>query len=297
MSALGWVPVISIILIMFWTYYVYVIVLCLFTSQILGEKIILLTAIHPLLFMMMWCLYRACFTAPRSPPARYYLDEAEWSKLSYDFNWKKDKTTMDELRLRLELKTTAAESGYGIPHYCYYCKLLKPDRCHHCSKCNTCVLKMDHHCPWLNNCVGFHNYKYFLQFLGYVTFSIIFVIFTSLRFVIEFFGAMYMNSGSTTDVNGAQIVAMVFVDAIVALTISPLLILHRDLIHHNVTTLENTRPVAWLGQRPDYHTFDLGPKENFLQVFGDRKLCWFFPLFSSRGNGLTFPRPGSEETV
>ena len=35
--------------------------------------------------------------------------------------------------------------------------------------------------------------------------------------------------------------------------------------------------------------WDLGKKENWRQVFGNDKLLWLFPVFSSKGNGFEFP--------
>ncbi|XP_005106124.1 palmitoyltransferase ZDHHC16B [Aplysia californica] len=57
---------------------------------------------------------------------------------------------------------------------CKKCISPKPPRAHHCTVCNACVLKMDHHCPWLNNCVGFHNHRYFFQFVCFMWFGTVY---------------------------------------------------------------------------------------------------------------------------
>lgn len=49
--------------------------------------------------------------------------------------------------------------------HCEICKTYKPPRSHHCKRCERCFLKYDHHCAFLDICIGFHNYKFFYQFL------------------------------------------------------------------------------------------------------------------------------------
>ncbi|KAH9489645.1 Palmitoyltransferase zdhhc2 [Bulinus truncatus] len=298
MSIFGWVPPLLIMFVTVFTYYAYVVAMCLLTSTLLLEKILLLAFFHPLLAMSVWCFFRSVFTNPMKPSAKFAMEEAEWSKVSYDYNWKKEREVMKVLREKTGIQTTASDSGQGILQYCFHCRNLKPDRCHHCSRCGVCVLKMDHHCPWVNNCVGFHNYKYFLLFLFYSSVSIIYVIVTSSRFVIDFFYSLH-HYGLQTAVNGNQvlILVMVFVHILIGLALIPLVYLHRDLIAHNVTTLENSRPVGVYGTRPNFKTFDMGFQENFTQVFGENKLYWFFPIFTSLGDGMSFPIPKDQLEV
>ncbi|GJQ77311.1 hypothetical protein Trydic_g20730 [Trypoxylus dichotomus] len=57
---------------------------------------------------------------------------------------------------------------------------------------------------------------------------------------------------------------------------------------HNRTTLEALRaPVFRKG--PDKQGFDLGKKNNFLEVFGPRISLWLVPVRTSLGNGYIFP--------
>lgn len=54
------------------------------------------------------------------------------------------------------------------PSKCRKCQIMRPPRCRHCSNCNRCVLQMDHHCPWMNTCIGYNNYRYFIQTIGFL---------------------------------------------------------------------------------------------------------------------------------
>ncbi|KAK6985559.1 palmitoyltransferase [Biomphalaria glabrata] len=290
MSIWGWVPPLVISMVAVYTYYAYVVAMCIMTSNLLAEKVILILVFHALFAMSVWCFVRSVWTRPMKPTVKYALEEAEWSKMSYDYNWKKEREAMSNLRQKVGIITTASDTGDGMLQYCFHCRNLKPDRCHHCSRCGMCVLKMDHHCPWVNNCVGFHNYKYFLLFLSYSSFGVIFVIFTSARFIYEFIiNARHFGLASAVSGNVLVILIMLGIHVLVGIALSPLLYLHRDLVAHNVTTLENSRPVGVYGTKPSYKTFDMGLQANFVQIFGERKLYWFFPIFTSQGDGMTFP--------
>ena len=56
---------------------------------------------------------------------------------------------------------------------------------------------------------------------------------------------------------------------------------HISIVFQNVTTLEDGE---W-----EVNPFDLGWKENFLQVFGKDISLWFFPVPSSKGDGVLYP--------
>ena len=72
---------------------------------------------------------------------------------------------------------------------------------------------------------------------------------------------------------------------------------HIYLISQNRTTLEAFRPPYFRSGGSDRKGFFLGKSNNFREVLGDRPILWFIPVFSSLGDGLTYPRvnPMDEE--
>ena len=181
---------------------------------------------------------------------------------------------------------------------CPFCGRMKPERCHHCSICKKCVLKMDHHCPWVNNCIGFGNYKFFYLFLFYTVLVDAFVLGVVIsRFVV---GAGKSDSDYS---KGAQIIFLVTIvlDGLIMVSSSVLLGYHTWLTLGNKTTLEATmfgaeRAKSMLvmqGVREDLippNIYDLGPLENWKQVFGDCGWKWMLPVYSTKGDGMSFPR-------
>jgi hypothetical protein len=58
------------------------------------------------------------------------------------------------------------------PHewgYCRYSHQPKPPRSHYDHATKSLILNMDHYCPWMFNVVGYFNYRYFFNFLTFVT--------------------------------------------------------------------------------------------------------------------------------
>ncbi|KAL3788817.1 hypothetical protein HJC23_006270 [Cyclotella cryptica] len=53
--------------------------------------------------------------------------------------------------------------------WCRYSLQPKPPRSHYDHVTKSLVLNMDHYCPWMFNVVGYFNYRYFFNFLWFVT--------------------------------------------------------------------------------------------------------------------------------
>ncbi|XP_063469332.1 palmitoyltransferase ZDHHC2 isoform X1 [Symphalangus syndactylus] len=171
----------------------------------------------------------------------------------------------------------------GAIRYCDRCQLVKPDRCHHCSVCDKCILKMDHHCPWVNNCVGFSNYKFFLLFLAYSLLYCLFIAATDIQYFIKFW-----TNGLPDTQAKFHIMFLFFAAAMFSVSLSSLFGYHCWLVSKNKSTLEAFRsPVFRHGT--DKNGFSLGFSKNMRQVFGDEKKYWLLPIFSSLGDGCSFP--------
>ncbi|KAK2170250.1 hypothetical protein NP493_1156g02021 [Ridgeia piscesae] len=63
---------------------------------------------------------------------------------------------------------------------------------------------------------------------------------------------------------------------------------HGYLVSRNVSTLESFRPPVFRGG-PDKNGFNLGKWGNFLEIFGENRKMWLLPVFSSCGDGVTYP--------
>jgi hypothetical protein len=81
-----------------------------------------------------------------------------------------------------------------------------------------------------------------------------------------------------------------FVSAMFSISLLSLFGYHIYLISQNRTTLEAFRPPIFITGGANRKGFYLGAMNNIREVLGDQPLLWFVPVFSSLGEGLTFPR-------
>ncbi|XP_045454415.1 palmitoyltransferase ZDHHC2-like [Melitaea cinxia] len=258
--AFKWLPVLLIVSIVTWSYYAYVIQLCIFTIENTIQQCIYLIFYHILLIMFAWSYWRTIFAHIKPIPEKYKLPESELEKLLSAETEDAQRTILENFAKDLPIVTRTMS---GSVRYCNRCVLVKPDRAHHCSICSRCVLKMDHHCPWVNNCVCFHNYKFFMLFLGYALLYCLFVMSTCLPYFIRFW-KMYqeykhahcdhlLNNGTYSkqcmDIfNGDfgtsgsagryHIVFAFFVALMFAISLGSLFGYHCYLVAHNRTTLD-----------------------------------------------------------
>ncbi|KAM7110838.1 palmitoyltransferase ZDHHC2 isoform 1-T1 [Molossus nigricans] len=303
---LYWIPVVFISLLLGWSYYAYAIQLCIVSMENIGEQVVCLIAYHLLFAMFVWSYWKTIFTLPMNPSKEFHLSYAEKESLEREPRGEAHQEVLRRAAKDLPIYTRTMS---GAIRYCDRCQLVKPDRCHHCSVCDKCILKMDHHCPWgldarrcqtpwmlksiiknstgrsmrVNNCVGFSNYKFFLLFLAYSLLYCLFIAATDLQYFIKFW-----TNGLPDTQAKFHIMFLFFAAAMFSVSLSSLFGYHCWLVSKNKSTLEAFRsPVFRHGT--DKNGFSLGFSKNMRQVFGDEKKYWLLPIFSSLGDGCSFP--------
>ncbi|XP_036372716.1 palmitoyltransferase ZDHHC2-like [Megalops cyprinoides] len=277
---LRWIPVLFISVIVAWSYYAYVFQLCIESIDNLGEKITCLVVYHVIFVLFVWAYWQTIFTEPMNPLKEFHLSYADRELLEQEGRGEAHQEVLKRIAKDLPIYTRTLSGGI---RYCDRCQLLKPDRCHHCSVCDKCILKMDHHCPWVNNCVGFSNYKFFVLFLAYSLLYCIFITATDTRYFIRFW-----TNGLPDTQAKFHILFLFFAAAMFSVSLFSLFGYHCWLVCKNRSTLEAFRAPAFRhGQ--DKNGFSLGLSKNIRQVFGDEKIFWPLPVFSSLGDGCSFP--------
>uniref|UniRef100_A0A8C5LZW9 Palmitoyltransferase n=1 Tax=Leptobrachium leishanense TaxID=445787 RepID=A0A8C5LZW9_9ANUR len=268
---LYWIPVLFISIIVCWSYYAYVIQLCI---------VLCLIAYHFFVLLFVWSYWKTIFTLSMNPTKEFHLSYADKELLEREPRGESQQEVLRRLAKDLPVYTRTMS---GAIRYCDRCQLVKPDRCHHCSVCDKCILKMDHHCPWVNNCVGFSNYKFFLLFLAYSLLYCLFIVATDLQYFIKFW-----TNGLPDTQAKFHIMFLFFAAAMFSVSLSSLFGYHCWLVCKNRSTLEAFRaPVFRHGT--DKSGFSLGFDKNLRQIFGDEKKYWLLPIFTSQGDGCSFP--------
>ncbi|XP_075909701.1 palmitoyltransferase ZDHHC20-B-like isoform X1 [Petromyzon marinus] len=280
----NWVPVVFIVLVVCWSYFAYVVELCVFTVQNVGEKVVYLLLFHVLFAVLVWSYWKTIFTEPQGPSAEFSLPYTERELLEREGREDGRHEILQRAAASLPLHTRTLA---GAIRYCEKCNLIKPDRCHHCSTCEACILKMDHHCPWVNNCVGFANYKFFVLFLAYSLLYCVYVSATVLQYFLMFW-RVSTRSALPDDQAKFHVLFLFFAGVIFGVSVVSLFGYHCWLVCKNRSTLEAFRaPIFRHG--PDKNGFNLGVRKNVEQVFGDQARYWILPVPSSLGDGCSFP--------
>ncbi|CAH1965213.1 unnamed protein product [Acanthoscelides obtectus] len=276
-----WIPVLFIATIVAWSYYAYVIQLCLITIQEVARTVIYLIFYHMFFFMFCWSYWQTIFTDIGRVPSKYKIPDADYEAyLEHNDTYETQNAILENLARRLPIRNVTVSGGV---RFCEKCRIIKPDRAHHCSVCGVCVLKMDHHCPWINNCVSFTNYKFFVLFLGYALAYCLYISLTSLPYFISFW------RGDLQGMGRFHILFLFFVAIMFGVSLLSLFGYHCYLVCENKTTLEAFRPPSYRGLGVDKYGYYVGRYRNFQEVFGDDPKTWFLPISTSLGDGIEFP--------
>lgn len=189
--------------------------------------------------------------------------------------------------------------------WCSACRVWKPDRCHHCTTCKRCFLRMDHHCPWFACCIGFHNHKFFIQTLVYITVYCGITLVVSGAKVWKFFA--YQEYDSTyLSLNLVFLLVVSFAFFVAEGTFTAFLVY---MVLLNTTTIE-FQDLRWNylellnaayefdsngKKRPLGHIYDLGWRRNLAAVMGLTWVSWLLPISSTSrqltgnlNNGVNF---------
>ncbi|CAB4006986.1 palmitoyltransferase ZDHHC15-like [Paramuricea clavata] len=278
LRAVQWFPVLVIFSIVVWSYYAYVVVLCVGTVDDNVEKVVYILFYHVFFVLFVWSYWKTILTSPGRIPLQFHLSPTDQQNLNEAEN---PNSVLETIARKLPVQTLTHSNTV---RYCEVCHVVKPDRSHHCSMCKTCRLKMDHHCPWVNNCVGFRNYKFFLLFLFHAILYTFFIAMTTLQYFIKIW--THISKGGA---GRLHILFLFFISIMFSISLWTLLGYHIYLVTVNRSTLESMRPTVFRVGGADKHGFNLGARNNIIQVFGKRRWLWCLPIYTSVGDGVVYP--------
>ncbi|KAI9478111.1 MAG: DHHC palmitoyltransferase-domain-containing protein [Benjaminiella poitrasii] len=286
----GWIPFIIVTGLVVFVYYSYLDRIFLVLLRKLHRKALAIAYFVPLNIFIFLFIISYCRIASQKP-GNPVSNRSEYRESSFSST----ETTVEKVDMKLAQKKP--DTILGNPKWCNSCQIWKPDRAHHCRVCDACVLRMDHHCPWVNGCVGFANYRYYIQFLCYVSVLAIWTFCTSLAAFIQFHGL------STFD---RLALAMLIISAIITVMIGTFTLSHIWLVLLNRTTIENSQFQSWNKDKQQgksgnrlievftengKNVFNQGCWNNWIEIMGSNKLLWFLPLSSKKeaqGDGIHF---------
>ncbi|XP_016946653.1 palmitoyltransferase ZDHHC15 [Drosophila biarmipes] len=277
-----WCPFFIIVAMLVWSYYVLVYQICILKVEDYVIMGLVLFSYHLLLLMFLWTWVACIWVDPAGIPDQWKIPAEDVERLQRSEGVEAAARVLNHVARNLPISTCSPE---GLVRYCKTCWIIKPDRAHHCRTCQKCVLKMDHHCPWVVNCVHFHNFKYFIQFLF---FAELYMLYLFCAMIYEFylicgFDISYLKSEHTW--NLLQHVACIIFN-IFTLVMYSVSVFN---VSRNRTTMESAHPPFFFVGGENNHGFNLGCRANFRELMGDKWYLWPFPIFSSRGDGLSFP--------
>lgn len=173
--------------------------------------------------------------------------------------------------------------------YCLKCSCWKPDRCHHCSSCQRCILRMDHHCPWFATCIGFHNQKFFLQFLIYLSVYCGIVFICTLCLLWRFFTDEKYSEGEFLSLT---LVFLFVISLSFFFAVGVFTVFSAWLVLINKTTIE-VQEDKWHKLRNQYefdtrnrdsaanantNIFNIGYRKNLESILGTSYWTWILPI-------------------
>lgn len=264
-------------LLLVWSYWVLVFKVILFLPDFKGFYGLFNFIILSYLWVInLFTYYSVLMVGPGSPTDFSSLEVPEYSE-DDDGNLTMNEETRRNMKPpeNFILHSVMVKNDGGF-RFCSKCKCWKPDRSHHCSVCGKCILKMDHHCPWFSECIGFKNYRYFIQFLIYCEVYLIYVTWMSGWILLEFFlYDKYPIKDFSFHILFVFCLGMVFTFCIFifgGFTVYQLL--------KNKTTIESYELQRYKrhGQHIMKNVFDLGWRDNWRIVMGQKWWQWVFPI-------------------
>lgn len=164
---------------------------------------------------------------------------------------------------------------------------------------------MDHHCPWLNGCIGFFNRKFFMMLLMYAWLFAFITVAGSVPHLLQIHKNIdyehWKPKSSFRPVRDLLFLALFGLCCGFLYIITTFYWFHLKLVFTNTTTIEHLESERNPEKQENLYKYDVGSYYNFTQVYGQKKLLWFFPITAESGNpvgdGIVFAQRDTQQPL